>query len=201
MASVLVVSMPDFSQRILKLFSPDYKDVFYAELTAYCALAHHGISVPPTTAGKRVVPYCYGSLRLRSLEQLDLSTPWDSPMGMAKLPLCGLLLEFIPNATSIAADPARLAQKPHLVDDLLAALRLVHSAGVVHYDTMPRNMMLDDKDGVWWIDFGSASTTGFYCIHPRVFPAELNGVEQLLRDDVIPSELEGRTPEWHIIGC
>jgi hypothetical protein len=197
-ASVLVVSMPDSSQRILKLFSPDFIQVYRRELEAYCALT---ISVPPTTPGKRIVPYCYGSLRLRSLRQLKRSTGWKSPMRKAKLPLRGLLLELIPNADSIMNDQARLVQKPHLADEVVDALRLVHSAGVLHEDTMPRNMMLDDKDGVWWIDFGSALSTAFFSIHPRAFIVEQQSVERLLKHDVIPSVREGRIPFWQIIGC
>ncbi|KAA8906896.1 hypothetical protein FN846DRAFT_947790 [Sphaerosporella brunnea] len=96
--------------------------------------------------------------------------------------------------------PERLARRPELVTDVLAALSMVHSAGVLHQDDMPRNILIDGNDGVWWVDFGSALTTVYNQIHPNWFEGERRRVKELLTKDVIPAELEGRVPTWRIRG-
>ncbi|KAA8897055.1 hypothetical protein FN846DRAFT_964420 [Sphaerosporella brunnea] len=202
-AAVLVVSMPDATQRILKLFLPEpnaWIDPFSAEYSAYCSLVHHGVSLPPSTSARRVVPYCYGAVNIQPLRQMKRARVWKNPLKKVKKPLFGLLLEFIPDAPSILNAPERLARRPELVADVLAALGMVHSAGVLHQDDMPRNILIDGNDGVWWIDFGCALTTAYNKIHPNWFQGERRRVKELLTNDVIPAELEGRVPTWRTLG-
>jgi serine/threonine protein kinase len=204
---VLLVALPDGSERILKVGAPTPKgreSPFVNEYVAYSALLHHKISRPPGESTEpRVVPYCYGFVALRDLrEQMRCASDWKSPIKkhLSKRPLCALLLEYIPNSVSIAADPARLSNRPHLVTDILNALRIVHSAGVYHNDIMPRNVLLDENDGVWWIDFGWSRNTSMSQIHDAWYQRELRHVEVLLLEDVIPAERKGIVPGWRRLG-
>ncbi|KAA8912586.1 hypothetical protein FN846DRAFT_916650 [Sphaerosporella brunnea] len=204
-AAVLVVALADGSQRILKLFAhkePEENDPFATEFHAYCALRHHGVCAPPTAArSRRVVPFCYGPLQLRSWRQIKRVGGWKSAWRKTQpVPAVGLLLEYIPNATTISAAPGRLSQRPELVDDALAALAQVHAAGVLHDDALPRNILVDDAGHVWWLDFGASCSTAFTRIDPFWFEAERWRVLKLLRDDVIPAYREGRLPQWRIMG-
>jgi hypothetical protein len=67
-ASVLLIALPDGSQRILKLFFPqpeDAHDPGTNEYFAYCCLIAQGVCRPPShSAAKRIVPYCYGGVVL-----------------------------------------------------------------------------------------------------------------------------------------
>jgi serine/threonine protein kinase len=127
---------------------------------------------------------------------------WKSPIKkhVSETPLCALLLEYIPNSVSIAAEPARLSNRPHLVTDILDRLRIIHSAGVLHNDPMPRNVLLDENDSVWWIDFGWSNVTTRSQIHDAWFQFELCRVECLLLEDVIPAERKGIVPDWRLLG-
>ncbi|KAA8906955.1 hypothetical protein FN846DRAFT_947752 [Sphaerosporella brunnea] len=202
-AAVLLVSMPDSTQRILKVFVPDpptYSDPFSNEYSAYCSLVHHGICLPPSTSAKRVVPYCYGAIRLHPKRHIKRVRFWNNHLKKLKTPLYSLLLEFIPDAPSILHAPERLARRPELVADIVAALRMVHSAGVLHEDPLPRNILIDGNDGVWWLDFGSSISTRYSKIHENWFTVERRRVAEVLRDDVVPSTLAGRIPRWRIRG-
>ncbi|KAA8912161.1 hypothetical protein FN846DRAFT_933705 [Sphaerosporella brunnea] len=218
-ASVLLVSLPDGSERILKLFfprAPGQHDPATAEYLAYCALIAQGVCRPPpppcddvdvaAAAGataRRFVPFCYGLVSLRNLRlQMKRHSLWKSPVKktLRVAPLCGLLLEFLPECTTVMADPARLANQPELVDDIVAALRSIHGAGVLHDDPLPRNMMLDADGGVWWVDFGSAETTPYSAIPPGHFAGEILRVQMLLTHDVIPAARNGTIPEWELFG-
>ncbi|KAA8906158.1 hypothetical protein FN846DRAFT_949112 [Sphaerosporella brunnea] len=208
-AAVLLVKLADSTLRVLKVFAPqppEFDDPFSAEYYAYSALRHHGVCTAPPpppriSATRRVVPFCYGALSLRSWRQIARVNAWKTAFRKTHaLPLRALLLEYIPNAPSIMASPDRLAQRPELVDSVLDALRQVHSAGVLHDDALPRNMLIDDAGGVWWIDFGRSMTTAYCEIDRWWFQAEGWRVKVLLRDDVIPACREGRTPKWWIRG-
>jgi hypothetical protein len=67
-ASVLLIALPDGSQRILKLFfaqPEDAHDPGTNEYFAYCCLIAQGVCRPPShSAAKRIVPYCYGGVVL-----------------------------------------------------------------------------------------------------------------------------------------
>jgi serine/threonine protein kinase len=206
--SVLVVSLPDGTERILKVGAPEkkgYEDPFMKEYDAYTALLHHNVCRSPdsTSTEPRVVPYCYGLVLLQDLrKQMRRASYWKSPLKkhLRNRPLYSLLLEYIPNAVTFAAEPARLSQQPQLVTTIVDALRSVHSAGVYHNDPMPRNVLLDENGGVWWIDFGSSYNTALTLIEDGWFESELNLVECLLLDDVIPAERKGAIPFWRIVG-
>ncbi|KAA8904226.1 hypothetical protein FN846DRAFT_952966 [Sphaerosporella brunnea] len=194
-AAVLLVSLPDSSQRILKLFPPPargYRDLFAQECAAYAALLHH--EVPN-------VPHCYGVVSITCLRrQVQGDSTWHSKFTQHRR-LRGLLLDYILDATTVMAAPERLVHKPALVKDFVDALRRIHAAGVMHRDALPRNMMIDLHDRVWWVDFGSAACTASHEIDPRHFEAEGYAVWDLLGNDVIPAAREGRTAEWVVIGA
>jgi hypothetical protein len=212
-ASVLLVSLPDGSERILKLFFPQPEgkhDPATAEYFAYCSLVAQGICRPPlsdtdATAAtpRRFIPYCYGLLALDNLRlQMKCHSRWKSPVKkmLKDKPLYGLLIEYIPGCTTVRDDPLRLANQPALAEDFIAALCTIHAAGVIHRDPLPRNMMLDSEDGIWWVDFGSAHTTAYSSIHPYYFDSEIGRVKMLLRTDVIPAAREGRMARWEMLG-
>jgi hypothetical protein len=205
--SVILVSLPDGTERILKVSAPGVKgreDPFINEYYAYTALVHHKVSRPPGSSPEpRVVPYCYGLVRLNDLDkQMRRASYWKSPIKnhLQNTHLDCLLLEYIPNAVTVAADPARLSQRPHLATAILDALRAIHAAGIYHRDPMPRNMLLDENDGVWWIDFGWSRNTALSVIHNGWFMFELCRVEYLLLDDVIPAVRNGTIPDWEYFG-
>ncbi|KAA8910294.1 hypothetical protein FN846DRAFT_547878 [Sphaerosporella brunnea] len=183
-ASVLLVSLPDSTRRILKLFpppAPGYRDLCAEEAAAYAALRHHDVSN---------VPRCHGVVD-RTIQVRGWCAGWHGR---------GLLLDYIPDAATVMAAPERLVRKPALVTDLVKALGRIHAAGVLHGDALPRNMLIDQHDRVWWVDFGSAATTATHHVDKRYFESEQWAVWDLLANDVVPAAREGRTPEWWIIG-
>ncbi|KAA8914068.1 hypothetical protein FN846DRAFT_771494 [Sphaerosporella brunnea] len=195
-AAVLLVALPDSTRRVLKLFPPPRpscpRDPFLRESTAYASLQQHSVAN---------VPRCHGTIEITALRrQLRGSAAWHSAFKQHQR-LRGLLLDFIPDATTLMAAPERLLQRPALVDAVVAGLERIHQAGVLHQDTLPRNIMVDAHDRVWWIDFGCALSTAAGRIDPREFEAELEAMRDLLREDVVPAAREGRTPEWWIIGA
>jgi hypothetical protein len=201
--SVLLISLPDGTQRILKVGAPGVKGrvgPFITEYDAYTALLHHKVSRPPGSSPEpRVVPYCYGLLRLNDLrKQMRRASYWKSPIKrhLQNTHLNCLLLEYIPKTVTVAAEPERLSQRPHLATALLDALRSIHAAGVYHRDPLPRNMLLDENDGVWWIDFGQSYNTAFSNIDDGWFIRELSRVEYLLLGDVIPAVRNGTIASW-----
>jgi hypothetical protein len=205
--SVILVSLPDGTERILKVGAPVAEgrlDSLVNEYYAYTALIHHKVSRPPGSSPEpRVVPYCYGLVRLNDLDkQMRRASYWKSPIKqhLQNRHLDCLLIEYIPNAVTVASDPARLSQRPHLATALLDALRAIHAAGVYHRDPMPRNMLVDENDGVWWIDFGWSCETAHLVIPKGEFMEELSRVEYLLLDDVIPAVRNGTIPEWEFFG-
>jgi hypothetical protein len=136
-SSVLLVTLRDGSRRLLKIFF-DFPGAvhppFTAEYEAYAALLHHRVSLPPDAAEQRVVPFCYGSVILNDLKrQIKASNKWDSTLkAVRNTTLYGLVLEYIPNSTNLAADPGRLVKNPGLLPQILQALDRVHEAGIMH---------------------------------------------------------------------
>jgi hypothetical protein len=198
---VLLVALPDGSQRILKLFClqpKDQHDPGTNEYITYCSLIAQGVCRPPSdNAAKRIVPYCYGGVVLKDLRvQMKRHKLWKGPAKkmLRKGPLCGLLLEFLSDCTTVMDDSACLIKHPKLEDDIIAALRVIHGCGVLHRDPLPRNMMVESKGGMWWVDFGHSRATSHYDIDPGHFCCEVLRVELMLRNDVLPPVREGRTP-------
>ncbi len=67
-----------------------------------------------------------------------------------------------------------VAEAIHYTRRVLAALRAVHRAGIVHRDVKPENVMVMKRDGalseVKLLDFGVAKVTGDAAIAPLAFP-------------------------------
>jgi hypothetical protein len=209
----MLIALPDRSKRVLKLFAPlppgAVRDAIKLEAAAYATLYRHGVTN---------VPRCHGAVEMTNLRrQIRGIDNWDNSefdrefnnsfYGSSKnrkehIPLRGLLIDFIPDATTLMAAPERLLAKPSLVDDVLAVLDQIHKAGVLHRDYLPRNVLLDKDDRVWWIDFGCAYTTGYSkYFPPHLLDLEQEGVRRLLQDDVVPAAREGRVAEWRMIGA
>jgi serine/threonine protein kinase len=174
------------------------------EYRAYAALVHHRISVPPSSAPLRpAVPYCYGIIKIRTPDQLfrncssaEYQLFKNLRIFLTDRPLCGLVLEYIPNAASIAEDPSRLT--PQLAFRAVQALREIHKAGVLHVDHWPRNIVIDGQGRVRWVDFDSAVTRGYWKIDERCFWMEAMGTLHTLLEDVIPARERGEQPQWEM---
>jgi hypothetical protein len=207
------------------------------EYLAYAALLRHGVSRPPSSSAEftpkhhRIVPYCYGALRIANMDKLFSRGDGSKSYGQLKnsstlypdratttvseypssnrehaaqvkakpVPLHAILLEYIPDAVRIDEDPSQLT--PELALAAVDALRQVHSAGVLHMDVLPRNILVDRDMKVWLIDFDSARTTSHCDIDERWFWSEIRKMERLLLDDIIPAFQMGITPKWCYFGA
>jgi tRNA A-37 threonylcarbamoyl transferase component Bud32 len=56
-------------------------------------------------------------------------------------------------------DPVALRKRWY--NDVAQMLNLLHSAGIVWGDFKPENMLVDDDNNVWLIDFGGGMTDGW----------------------------------------
>lgn len=71
---------------------------------------------------------------------------------------------------------------------LLAALRAVHAAGVVHCDVKPANLLLDDDGCLTLIDFGIAETVDVAPAHPARRNGSLIGSPAYMAPEVVWGE-------------
>jgi len=56
-------------------------------------------------------------------------------------------------------DPVSLRKRWH--NDVVRMLNLLHSAGIIWGDFKPENMLVDEHDDVWLVDFGGGMTDGW----------------------------------------
>jgi eukaryotic-like serine/threonine-protein kinase len=71
---------------------------------------------------------------------------------------------------------------------LLAALRAVHEAGVVHCDVKPANVLIDDDGVPALIDFGIAETVGADPAHPARRTGDLIGSPAYMAPELVRGE-------------
>jgi serine/threonine protein kinase len=71
---------------------------------------------------------------------------------------------------------------------LLAALRAVHAAGIVHCDVKPANLLLGDDGRLVLIDFGIAETVGEPTHHPARRDGEIVGSPAYIAPEVLRSQ-------------
>ncbi|PLB49171.1 hypothetical protein P170DRAFT_357004 [Aspergillus steynii IBT 23096] len=122
-------------------------DLFVCESTAYQRLHDKGL------CKRGLILDFYGTIT--NIQPL-LCQPSLGMFLEDKRPPNAVLIEYIPNMRMI--DLSNFSERR--VSELRRILlEDIHPAGVLHGDPMPRNMMVQDKDGrVLWIDFDSAQT-------------------------------------------
>ncbi|KAA8898465.1 hypothetical protein FN846DRAFT_991542 [Sphaerosporella brunnea] len=178
-AAVLLVALPNSNHRILKLFPPPRPsrpwDPLLRESTGYASQRRLRPLLPRLDRNHLAAPAAAGVSRRAFKQHKHLR---------------GLQIDFIPNATTLMATPDRLVEHPALVDAVIAGQERIHEAGVLHQDTLPRNIMVNAHDRGWWIDFGSALSTATQSIDLRQFEAEREAMWALLLQDVVRSARE-----------
>jgi len=125
--------------------------------------------------GDRVVPYCYGCVRIADASYIDGLPPKLLPDE----PLNALLLEYIHSSPLTEASIS-----PEIVDKTVGALGRIHEAGVLHRDVMPRNVLITGEGEVVWVDFDCAKTKGEWLITGGHFRGERERVKWVLEDMV-----------------
>jgi eukaryotic-like serine/threonine-protein kinase len=130
-----------------------------------------------------------------------------------------LVMDYHGGTTLAALLRERRGLPPSVVaalgQQLLAALRAVHAAGVVHCDVKPANLLLDDDGRLVLIDFGIAETVGADPVHPARRKGDVVGspaymAPELVRGDAprpasdlwslgatLYAAVEGRLPFHH----
>ena len=101
-----------------------------------------------------------------------------------------LVMDYRGSTTLAALLRDRRGLPPSVVvalgQQLLAALRAVHAAGVVHCDVKPANLLLDDDDGrLALIDFGIADTVGGEPVHPARCKGDLVGSPAYMAPELV----------------
>lgn len=63
-------------------------------------------------------------------------------------------------------------------------IREIHKAGVMHYDSPPRNMMVFDKDPgrVMWIDFDRAQVDDGVFYSPKTIQKDLQEEDEIVNE-------------------
>jgi serine/threonine protein kinase len=62
--------------------------------------------------------------------------------------------------TVLAAGPLKPQRAVHIIEQVAQALQAAHAVGLVHRDVKPSNILLDDNDFAYLIDFGIARAVG-----------------------------------------
>jgi tRNA A-37 threonylcarbamoyl transferase component Bud32 len=111
---------------------------------------------------EKLIPL-YGSKTLNFLLN-RIRVPMLRALVMSKKEGCiqGLLLDVISDRGTVLErrdDPVALRKRWY--NDVAQMLNLLHSAGIVWGDTKPENMLVDEDDNVWLIDFGGGMTDGW----------------------------------------
>lgn len=117
------------------------------ETTAYTRLRDKGL------CDQGIVPRFLGSMR--KFDQ-SLCQPYLEMFLDDEYPPSAIFLEYIPNMEMITLNNYTQQR----MDNLIAGIREIHKALVLHGDLKPRNMMVmkDDPERVIWIDFDRAVT-------------------------------------------
>lgn len=117
------------------------------ESTAYTRLRDKGL------CDRGIVPRFLGSMR--KFDQ-SLCQPYLEMFLDDEYPPSAIFLEYIPNMEMITLNNYTQQR----MDNLIAGIREIHKALVLHGDLKPRNMMVmkDDPERVIWIDFDRAVT-------------------------------------------
>ena len=123
----------------IKLFKPEWLTPFNLEKTAYEHLQAANI--------KHWIPHVYGyASRTLSAWGIPNNTSDDESYY-------GIVMEWLEGAQSLSIDNVTIDNAANLLEGLAE----IHEAGVLHYDTLRRNLMVfPDKRRAVWIDFSCA---------------------------------------------
>jgi serine/threonine protein kinase len=103
-----------------------------------------------------------------------------------------LVMDYHPGASlaAVLSESRRLspAAVAALGLQLLAALRAVHEAGVVHCDVKPANLLLDEDGHVVLVDFGIAETAGGDPAHPARRTGHVVGSPAFMAPELVRGE-------------
>ena len=86
----------------------------------------------------------------------------DSRLRRDRRPaVCGYAADRGPRPAAVLAEgPLRPARAVRIIEDVALALHAAHEVGLVHRDVKPSNILLDDDDFAYLIDFGIARAAG-----------------------------------------
>jgi hypothetical protein len=121
----------------LKVFRKDWMTPYNLETTAYAYLVDAGV--------KQCIPKVYGwGVRTMSGWGLEHFSGDDTAR------YCAILIEWIDGAQHLSEENVTIDNAVSFVNGLAQ----IHNAGVLHYDTFPRNMLVvpGTTRGVW-VDF------------------------------------------------
>jgi tRNA A-37 threonylcarbamoyl transferase component Bud32 len=97
----------------------------------------------------------YGKIRVPKLNALVVSQVEHSIYGM--------VLDYVSDTGSLwdRRNDAPVGLRKGWYDEVARMLRLLHAADIVWGDVKPENMLLDEQDDIWLIDFGGGFTYGW----------------------------------------
>jgi serine/threonine protein kinase len=110
---------------------------------------------------------------------------------------CGLVMDYHGHANLATLLRGGRRLPPPIVAalglQLLAALRAVHAAGIVHCDVKPANLLLGDDGRLVLIDFGIAEASGGDPVHPARRNGDVVGSPAYMAPELVRGE-PPRTP-------
>ena len=131
------------------------------------------------------VPHCYGWIKPRKISKflphVDLER--YAPVFLEALTenenrCAAVLIEEVPGLPATAE-----TLTPPLLDQALQALAGIHAAGVLHCDTVPRNLLVShDGKSVWWIDFDFSRNSIQWEIDDAEWGLEMTLAENQLKE-------------------
>ena len=128
--------------RCLKLFRKDWMTPFNLETTAYAFLQDANL--------KDYIPKVYGQGK-RTVSEWGL----ENIAGDKEGEYYGIIMEWIEGAERLSETNVTVGGAIALVNGLAQ----IHNAGVLHFDTFPRNMLVvPGTERAVWIDFSCAQS-------------------------------------------
>ncbi|KAI5776443.1 hypothetical protein EDC01DRAFT_782022 [Geopyxis carbonaria] len=127
--------------------------------------------------------------------------PFEHIMAFAEanikeaVPMNGIMIEYIPDTRQLDdLEPSEITTE--LARRVIETLAGIHNAGVLHGDVAPRNVLVDAKGAVWWIDFDLAKTDLIYEMDPEACTHELRMAEEMLDDLVAGGGSHSGSEQW-----
>lgn len=78
--------------------------------------------------------------------------------------ICGLLLTYVRHHESLGfinANETPLERRNKWISQIQQTIKKLHSEGIVWGDVKPENILIDENDDLWFIDFGGSFTPGW----------------------------------------
>ncbi|KAF8517050.1 hypothetical protein BU17DRAFT_92222 [Hysterangium stoloniferum] len=148
--------------RVPAMYRDTMLDGFLLEFVAYSNLTHFGL------CDEGLVPHCYGWYDFASELQdgadvLAKRHPNMSSIWEDEVPPRALLLEYLEDTEQLSLENFT----PPIGSAVLGALERIHSVGIIHRDTVTRNILVHPDGKTFWIDFENA-----YTFPPEVMESE-----------------------------